>query len=118
MDVLRIIAEVVTGPGGVKIDDIKAEGEEDDDDDDEETPVDFASDPVEFIRTQVFKFIDLAKIDPVLAFKTYPETGAGLALSVVTLFGMLGVLLGFAGSQPAPITKVRLCAASIIPVLE
>ena len=40
--------------------------------------VDFKSDPVEFIRNQVFKFLELAKIDPILAFKTHPETGAGL----------------------------------------
>ncbi|TBU62151.1 Calreticulin family-domain-containing protein [Dichomitus squalens] len=75
------------------------------DEEDEETPVNFAADPVEFIRSKVFKFIDLAKIDPILAFKTHPETGAGLALSVVTLFGMLGVLFGFVGAQQKPITK-------------
>ncbi|PIL31493.1 hypothetical protein GSI_06195 [Ganoderma sinense ZZ0214-1] len=63
----------------------------------------FAADPAEFIRVKVFKFLDLAKVDPVLAFKTHPETGAGLALAVVTLFGMLGVLLG--GAQQKPITK-------------
>ncbi|KAH9920212.1 Calreticulin family-domain-containing protein [Epithele typhae] len=74
-------------------------------DEDEEAVVDFKSDPVEFIRSKVFKFIDLAKVDPVLAFKTHPETGAGLALAGLTLFGMLGVLLGFAGSQQAPITQ-------------
>ncbi|TBU50013.1 Calreticulin family-domain-containing protein [Dichomitus squalens] len=76
------------------------------DEEDEETPVNFAADPVEFIRSKVFKFIDLAKIDPILAFKTHPETGAGLALSVVTLFGMLGVLFGFVGAQQKPITKL------------
>ena len=74
--------------------------------DEVETPVTFKEDPVEFIRSKVFKFVDLAKIDPVLAFKTHPETGAGLTLSVITLFGMLGVLLGFAGAQQKPITKV------------
>ena len=80
------------------------------DEEDEETPVSFAADPVEFIRSKVFKFLDLAKIDPVLAFKTHPETGVGLTLSVVTLFGMLGVLFGVVGAQQKPITKVCLCS--------
>ena len=75
-------------------------------DEEEEAVVDFKADPVEFIRNKVFKFLDLAKIDPVLAFKTQPETGAGLALAGITLFGMLGVLLGFVGAQQKPITKV------------
>ena len=75
----------------------------------------FAADPVEFIRVKVFKFLDLAKVDPVLALKTHPETGAGLALAVVTLFGMLGVLLG--GAQQKPITKVRVSAQRVGIVL-
>ncbi|KAI0800778.1 Calreticulin family-domain-containing protein [Fomes fomentarius] len=74
-------------------------------DEDEDAAIDFKADPVEFIRSKVFKFVELAKVDPVLAFKTQPETGAGLALGVVTLFGMLGVLFGFVGAQQKPITK-------------
>ena len=76
------------------------------DDEEVEETIDFRADPVEFIRRQVFKFIELAKVDPLLAFKTHPETGAGLALAVVTLFGMLGVVFGVAGGQQKPITKV------------
>lgn len=76
------------------------------DEEDEEQEVAFKEDPIEYIRNKVFKFIALAKIDPILAFKTHPETGASLALSVVTLFGMLGVLFGFVGAQQKPITKV------------
>ena len=75
----------------------------------ETAEVTFAANPTEFIRTKVFTFLELAKVDPVAAFKTHPETGAGLALAVVTLFGMLGVLLG--GAQQKPITKVRVYAA-------
>ncbi len=75
-------------------------------DEEEDAAIDFKADPVEFIRSKVFKFVELAKVDPVLAFKTQPETGAGLALGVVTLFGMLGVLFGFVGAQQKPITKV------------
>lgn len=88
-----------------KLEDIKDKVDEKIDEDDEEA-IDFKAEPVEFIRRKVFKFIELAKIDPVLAFKTHPETGAGLTLSVVTLFGMLGVLFGFVGAQQKPITKV------------
>ncbi|CDO73132.1 hypothetical protein BN946_scf185007.g186 [Trametes cinnabarina] len=76
-----------------------------DDEDEEEQVASFKEDPIEFIRNKVFKFVALARIDPVLAFKTHPETGAALALSVVTLFGMLGVLFGFVGAQQKPITK-------------
>ncbi len=83
----------------------KAESKEEEE---EKAAPTFAADPAEFIRVKVFKFLDLAKVDPVLAFKTNPETGAGLALAVVTLFGMLGVLLG--GAQQKPITKVRALA--------
>ncbi|KAI0718917.1 Calreticulin family-domain-containing protein [Cerioporus squamosus] len=87
-----------------KLEDIRTKAEEKEDDIEDEV-VDFKAEPVEFIRRKVFKFIELAKIDPLLAFKTHPETGAGLTLSVVTLFGMLGVLFGFVGAQQKPITK-------------
>ncbi|TFY63323.1 hypothetical protein EVJ58_g3328 [Rhodofomes roseus] len=72
-------------------------------DDDEE--VSFAEDPVEFIRSKAFKFIDLAKLDPVLAFKTQPEVGAVMALSVITFFGMLGAMFGLVGAGQQPVTK-------------
>ena len=95
------------------IEDIKAKAEEKEDEVEDEA-IDFKAEPVEFIRRKVFKFIELAKIDPVLAFKTHPETGAGLTLSVVTLFGMLGVLFGFVGAQQKPITKVCFCFAQCL----
>jgi hypothetical protein len=72
---------------------------------DDEEDVDFKADPVSFIRQKVFTFIDLAKIDPALAFKTHPETGVGLAGAALTLFGMIAALLGLIGGQQKPITK-------------
>lgn len=77
-----------------------------DEEDEDESTVSFKEDPAEFVRSKVFKFIEAAKVDPLTAFKTHPETGASLVLSVVTLFGMLGVLFGFVGAQQKPITKV------------
>ena len=74
----------------------------------------FREDPVAFIRQQVFTFIELAKQDPVLAFKTHPETGAGLAGAVFTLFGMIGALFGLIGGQQKPITKVSANPAMIL----
>jgi hypothetical protein len=68
----------------------------------------FKQDPVGFIRHRVFVFIELARLDPVLAFKTHPETGAGLAGAVFTLFGMIGALLGLVGGQQKTITKVSI----------
>jgi len=65
----------------------------------------FKDAPVEFVRQKVFTFIDLARLDPVLAFKSHPETGAGLVGALLTLFGMLGVLFGLIGSSQRPITK-------------
>jgi len=72
---------------------------------DDEDDVDFKADPVGFVRQKVFNFIDLAKIDPALAFKTHPETGVGLAAAAITLFGMIAALLGLIGGQQKPITK-------------
>lgn len=73
-------------------------------DDEEEIP--FSEDPIEFIRSKAFKFVDLAKLDPVLAFKTQPEVGAVLVLSIVTFFGMLGAMFGVVGGSKPPVTKV------------
>ncbi|KAG8796585.1 hypothetical protein FRB91_002842 [Serendipita sp. 411] len=82
---------------------MKPSGEDDEDD---ETPDrSFKDAPVAFIRKAVFSFIELAKIDPVLAVKTKPETAAALAVGIVTLFGMLGTLLGLVGASQAPVTK-------------
>lgn len=78
----------------------------DGEDDDEE--LSFKDDPITFIREKVLTFIDLAKLDPLLAFKTHPETGVGLAGALFTLLGMVGALFGLIGGQQKPITKVSL----------
>ena len=67
----------------------------------------FKEDPLGFLRLQIFSFIELARIDPLLAFKSKPETAAGLAAALFTLFGMIGALLGLIGSASKPVTKVR-----------
>lgn len=74
---------------------------------DEDETVSFREDPVAFIRQKIFAFVDLVQIDPILALKTHPETGAALAGVVFTLFGMIGALFGLIGAQQKPITKVR-----------
>jgi hypothetical protein len=66
----------------------------------------FAENPVEFLRNKAFKFIALARVDPVTAFKTHPETGVALAGALLTFFGMLGALFGLVGSQQKTVTKV------------
>lgn len=71
----------------------------------------FKENPVGFVRQKVFSFVDAAKVDPVEAFKSHPETAFVLAGALVTFFGMLGVLFGLGGAQK-PITKVRLTVTS------
>ncbi|KAJ7024393.1 Calreticulin family-domain-containing protein [Mycena alexandri] len=75
------------------------------DDEDDETTGSFKENPIAFIRQKVFTFIDLAKLDPLLAFKSHPETGIALAGAILTLFGMLGALFGLVGAGQKPITK-------------
>ena len=70
------------------------------------TPVEWKEDPVAFIREKVFSFIDVAKVDPMLAFKSQPETGAALTGALLTLFGMLGAVFGLVGGNQKPVTKV------------
>jgi len=74
---------------------------------DEQEEVTFAENPVEFLRNQAFKFIALARVDPIVAFKTHPETGVALAGALLTFCGMLGALFGLVGSQQKTVTKVR-----------
>lgn len=69
------------------------------DDEDDSAPT-FKDDPIGFIRQKVFTFVDLAKLDPLLAFKTHPDTAVGLAIAVFTLFG---ALFGLIGSQQKPV---------------
>ncbi len=61
-----------------------------------------------FIRQKIFAFIDLAKIDPVLAFKSQPETGGALAVAFVTLLGMLLSLIGVIGRSTEASRKGKL----------
>jgi hypothetical protein len=74
-------------------------------DDDDELPS-WKEDPIAFIRKKAILFIELVQIDPMLALKTHPETGAALAGAMFTLFGMIGALFGLVGAQQKPITKV------------
>lgn len=83
-------------------------------DEEEETVGSFLEDPVAFIRSKVLSFIELAQLDPVLAFKTQPETGAGLIGAAFTLFAMLGALFGLVGSQQKPITKVSFIQLQLV----
>jgi len=56
----------------------------------------------------VLTFIEAAKLDPLNAIKSQPETGAALAGALFTLFGMLGVLVSIIGGAQKPVvTKVR-----------
>jgi hypothetical protein len=66
----------------------------------------FTENPIEFLRNKAFMFIALARVDPVTAFKTHPETGVALVGALLTLFGMLGALFGLVGSQQKSVTKV------------
>ena len=76
--------------------------------DDEEEPISFKDDPISFIRTRVLSFIEAAKLDPLEAIKSQPETGAALAGALFTLFGMLGALVSIIGGAQKPVvTKVR-----------
>lgn len=68
--------------------------------------VDWKVDPIAFIRQKVFSFIELAKVDPVLAFKSKPETAGAIIVAVFTLFGMLGTVIGVVGGQQKPAPKV------------
>ena len=76
-------------------------------DEDEQYEFTFAENPVEFLRNKAFKFIAIARVDPVAAFKTHPETGVALAGALLTFCGMLGALFGLVGSQQRTVTKVR-----------
>lgn len=72
----------------------------------------FKEDPVAFIREKVFEFIELARLDPLYAAKSRPETAAGLALATVTFFGMLAVFVtSLFGGQSKPVAKVSLTSS-------
>jgi U5 small nuclear ribonucleoprotein component len=65
----------------------------------------FAENPIEFLRNKAFKFILLARVDPIAALKTQPETGVAFVGAILTFFGMLGALFGLVGSQQKTVTK-------------
>jgi len=67
--------------------------------------VTFTENPIEFLRNKAFKFIELARVDPIAAWKTQPETGVALVGAILTFFGMLGALFGLVGSQQKTVTK-------------
>ncbi|TFK70453.1 Calreticulin-domain-containing protein [Pluteus cervinus] len=73
------------------------------DDEDDEDSVSFKDDPAGFVRQKVLTFVDSAKVDPIVAVKTHPETAAALAAVFLTLFGMLGALFGIVGGQQTPV---------------
>lgn len=72
---------------------------------DEVAPVSWKDDPVTFIRAKVIEFFEVAKEDPVLAFKTQFNTAVAILAALLTLFGMIGSLAGVVGSQKV-VTKV------------
>ncbi|KAF9056031.1 calnexin [Panaeolus papilionaceus] len=71
--------------------------------DEEEETASFKDDPIGFIRAHVISFVELAKIDPLEAFKTQPETGAALVGALFTLFGMLGAAANIIGGSQKPV---------------
>ena len=79
-----------------------------DEDEEQLDELTFAENPVEFLRNKAFKFIALARTDPIAAWKAHPETGVALVGAVFTFFGMLGALFGLVGSQQKTVTKVGL----------
>ena len=82
-------------------------------DEEAEEEVTFKEDPVSFIRQKILSFIEVAKVDPLLAFKTQPETGGALLVSIFTFAGMLLSLAGIIGGQQTPVSKVSDCKPSI-----
>jgi hypothetical protein len=88
------------------------------DEDETASEVSWKEDPVAFIRAKAYDFIEAAKVDPVGAFKSQPETGAALTLVLVTFFGIMGTLLGLIGGQQKPITKVSILETKLLPIPE
>jgi hypothetical protein len=89
-----------------------------DEEETDDTPS-FKENPVEFLRQKAFTFIDDAKVSPVDAIKTHPETAFVAAGLITTFFGMLGVLFGLIGGSQKPITKVcsgALSSAKMLPL--
>jgi hypothetical protein len=66
----------------------------------------FSKEPLVFLQKKLNTFIEMAKIDPVLAIKLHPETAGAVGVGIVTLLGMLGTLFGVIGAAQKPVTKV------------
>lgn len=64
-------------------------------------------DPVKFVTQLVTKFIDLARIDVLSAFKAMPGTGGGLVVGVVTVIAMLGGLISLLLAPVRPFHCIR-----------
>ena len=75
-------------------------------DEEDEEPKTFKEDPVAFIRQKVLDFVEVAKVDPVFAFKSQPETGAAIVAAFTTFLGVILSLIGVIGAAQKPITKV------------
>jgi 116 kDa U5 small nuclear ribonucleoprotein component len=82
---------------------------------DSEEKKSFKEDPLSFLRSKIEAFIASAKVDPVAAIKSQPETAGALVVGVVTLLGMLGTLFGVVGGAQKPVTKVNPCAIQSLP---
>lgn len=67
----------------------------------------FKDAPFEWLREQAFAFYELAKIDPVAAFKAKPETGAALVAILLTFFGSFGALFGLVGGSSKPVKSSK-----------
>ena len=64
------------------------------------------SDPVKFVTQLVTRFIELARIDPVAAFKIMPGTGGGLVAGTVTAIALLGGLIGLLMAPVPPLFRL------------
>jgi len=67
--------------------------------------ISFSKEPLAFVQKKLNTFIEMAKIDPVLAVKLHPETAGAFGVGILTLLGMLGTLFGVIGAAQKPVTK-------------
>lgn len=65
-------------------------------------PESFQSDPVQFVRGHVQRFIDVAVVDPVQAVKDFPAVAGGLAAAFFTLLGVLAACGPFSPLRSPP----------------
>jgi len=60
---------------------------------DDEFEMNWKDDPIRFVTKQIARFIELARIDLLDAFKMMPTTGGGLVVGGVTAIALLGGLI-------------------------